>query len=138
MLKIILARRIASSRLRQHMRMNLVAAPVVEIRRAQRRIAAQDERVLGIAVLRRVSEIEAARDDRAIAAARIDDDDLVVRGGMLRIEQQRYAGAREFAQHGWIGARLLLVRDDRDFNPASGRHIRPARPAIRRVQSTAF
>ena len=127
MLKIILAWRHVSSHARRRLRMQLVAAPIVEVRVAQRRVGAQDEHVFRVAMLGCISEIEAARDHGAVSAARVDDDDLVVRGGVAGVEEQRHARARELAKHGGIVARLLAVRDHGYFDAAISRADR-ARP----------
>ena len=58
-----------------------MAAPIVEVAPHQRRIAAQDQQVFGVACLRRPGEIVAAGDEDGVRLRDIDQQHLVVGGG---------------------------------------------------------
>ena len=114
----------------------MVSAPVVQVGVAQRRVAAHEDCVLRIAVLRCVREVEAAGDNAAIRRLRIDDDDLVVRCCVLRIDEHRHALPHHVAQHVRTWRRRLLIDEHCHVDAASVRRYErisdaPVREAVR-------
>ena len=68
-----------------------MAPPVVQVTPHQRRIAAQDQQVFRVARLRRPGEIVAAGDDDGVRLRGVDEQHLVVRGGVTGFQSDRDA-----------------------------------------------
>ena len=79
-----------------------MAPPVVDVAPRQRRVAAQDQQIFGIARLRRPAEIVAAGDDDGVGLLDIDQQHLVVRGRVTRFLPDRNAALLPLLAEGGI------------------------------------
>ena len=91
-----------------------VKTEILRIKRRQGRITAQNQQVLRVGLLRRLAEIEAARNYRTP----IDDHHLVMGNGMLVVDVDRHPLIGKEIGFGVLLGALTFVQQDRHLHPA--------------------
>jgi hypothetical protein len=90
-----------------------MGAPVLDVLLGDRGIVDQNQ-ILGVVLLRRLREIEAASYHRLA----VNDHNLVVCNRVLRVDQYGHIGVFKKRRAGVTPARVALVQDDADIDTA--------------------